>query len=477
MNLHPNNKYYPKEECGIAGIYNISEAATLAYLSIYALQHRGQESAGIASFDSNAMYRHTDMGKVADVFNQEILSKLKGNIAIGHNRYSTTGASFLKNAQPIFARSRFGSLALAHNGNLVNSAEIRNDLENEGAIFQTTVDSEVICHLMARTSKNNFLDVLVYALSKIKGAYSLLILNEEILYAIRDPFGFRPLVLGKKEDGYVLASETCALDIINAEYVREVKPGEILVFKDGTYKSYFPFNKSKNYLCIFEHIYFSRPDSHVFNKSVYESRCELGKQLAEESFTEADIVIPVPDSSNVAALGYAEASKIPFHFGMIRSHYIGRTFIEPEQKIRDFSTKIKYNIISSVVQGKRVIVIDDSIIRGTTSRKIVDMLYNAGAKEIHMKITAPPTKHPCYYGIDIPTQEELIAHNYSIQEIQKKIGVTSLYYLSLEGIKKAIGKTENYCLACFTGDYPIPMDNQKEYINQRLLFRNVDVGR
>ncbi len=470
-------KPYPKEECGIVGVYNIPEAATIAYLGTYALQHRGQESAGIVSLHENHLYRYAGMGKVIDVFTQSKLSQLKGKIAIAHNRYSTTGASFLRNAQPIRMESRLGSMALAHNGNLTNSWKLRQQLENKGTIFQTTVDTEVICHLMAKLGRETLQSALIEALSMVKGAYSLLALTKEALYATRDPHGFRPLILGKKGEGWILASETCALDIVDAEYVRDVQPGEFIAIDDQGLRSFFPFKKRKESMCIFEFVYFSRPDSNIFNQSVYDVRIRLGRVLAQESPVDADVVIPVPDSSNVSAIGYSMESGIPFHTGLIRSHYVGRTFIEPDRKIRDFGAKLKYNSIPTVVKDKRIIVVDDSIMRGTTSKKIVSMLRKRGAKEIHFRISSSPTTHPCYYGIDIPSKEELIASKHSIEDIKDYLGVNSLAYLSNEGMLKSVNAGKGFCMACFNGKYPVPLssDMQNNYSNQKELFEEFKV--
>lgn len=472
-----DQSFYPKEECGVTGLYGVEEAANYAYLGIYALQHRGQESAGIVSTDEHHLFRYAGMGKVADIFNDKKLKQLSGNAAIAHNRYSTTGASFLRNAQPIRVESRFGSFALAHNGNLTNAWHLRREMENEGSIFQTTVDSEVIAHLMARSGKDNFTDALIYALKFVKGAYSLLVLTKESLYAIRDPNGFRPLVLGKKENGWVFASETCALDIMDADYQRDVRPGEFIKIDKLGMTSIYPFEKIKENLCIFEFIYFARPDSIIFKKSVYEVRHKLGQILAKEAPIEADLVMPVPDSSTIAAIGFSNESKIPFHMGLIRSHYIGRTFIEPNQKIRDFGVKLKFNAIENVVKNKRVVVVDDSIVRGTTQRKIVKMLRKAGAKEIHVRITAAPTRHACYYGIDISTKNELIAATHSVEEIKKYIRVDSIAYLSIEGMIEASGTNRNYCLACFNGEYPVPLDETlgDVYSNQKTLFEEYEI--
>ena len=473
---HTNNNYYPKEECGVTAVYNVSEAAIMSYLGIHALQHRGQESAGIVSLDDNGtMYRHAGMGKVTDVFTKKLLSQLHGNIAIAHNRYSTTGASFLVNAQPIRMESRLGAIALAHNGNLTNAHILRSELEQSGAIFQTTADTEVIVHLMARSQYKTIEESLCESLKSVKGAYSLFLLTNEALYAVRDPNGFRPLVLGRKNEGWVLASETCALDILDAEYIRDVEPGEFIVINKNGIRSFFPFESTKESLCIFELIYFSRPDSNIFNLSVYDVRLQMGKILAKEAPVEADVVISVPDSSNAAAYGYAKESGIPYHAGLIRSHYVGRTFIEPDQKIRDFGAKLKYNTVPSVIKGKRVIVVDDSIMRGTTSKKIVNMLRKSGAKEVHFRIASSPTKHPCYYGIDIPTTKELIASNYNVDEINKILGSDSLHYLSLDGMINAVDTKKKFCTACFTGNYPTVIDPINQQSKQPYLFKNVEV--
>ena len=469
---------YPKEECGVVGLYNVEEAANFAYLGIHALQHRGQESAGIVSSDKSRLLRFAGMGKVTDIFTETKLKQLKGNSAIGHNRYSTTGASFLRNAQPIRVDSRLGAMALAHNGNLTNAWQLRKRLEDRGTIFQTTVDSEVISHLIALSPYEIFERALVDALSEVQGAYSLVLLTKNELYAARDPNGFRPLVIGKKNEGWVFASETCALDIMNASYVRDVLPGELIVVSENGFKSYFlSGGQSRETVCIFEYVYFSRPDSTIFGTSVYEARIRMGEILAEESPVEADVVIPVPDSSNVAAIGFARKSGIPFHMGLIRSHYIGRTFIEPDQKIRDFGAKIKYNAIRNVVKNKRVVVVDDSIMRGTTSKKIIKMLFESGALEVHLRISSSPSKFPCYYGIDIPTRTELIASSNTVKKIEEYLGVNSLSYLSTKGMKKASGNKKRFCTACFDGKYPIPLEDglEEAYSNQKSLFEELEV--
>ncbi|EMY71300.1 amidophosphoribosyltransferase [Leptospira vanthielii serovar Holland str. Waz Holland = ATCC 700522] len=435
------------------------------------MQHRGQESSGIVTTDGSHLYRYANMGLVANIFTQPKIKELIGDSAIGHNRYSTTGASFLRNAQPVRVESHLGPVALAHNGNLVNSWDIRNRLERDGSIFQTTIDSEVIVHLMAKSHKSDLLEALCESLGQVRGAYSLLVLTPRYLIAVRDPNGFRPLVMGKRSDGaIVFASETCAFDITDTEYVRDVEPGEMVVIDHTGVRSLYPFPKAKPSLCIFEYIYFARPDSYIFEESVYKVRKSLGRQLARVMPVEADVIIPVPDSANIAALGYSEESGIPYQSGLIRSHYIGRTFIEPDQKIRDFGAKIKYNVVKEVVNGKRVVIIDDSVMRGTTSRKIIKMIRNAGAKEIHFRVSAPPTVSPCYYGIDIPTHKELIASTHSIDEIQKYLRVDTLAYLTLDTMHKAVEghKGGGFCDACFTSNYPVEFQDHAG--NQKSLF-------
>jgi amidophosphoribosyltransferase len=445
-----------KEECGIIGIYNHPEASNLAYLGLYAMQHRGQEGAGIVSSDGNRLYPFRRMGLVADIFNEENLSQLKGDSAIGHVRYSTTGGSELRNAQPIIVDYSRGEIALAHNGNLVNAGLLRSELEAYGSIFQSTNDSEVIIHLLATSKLNSLKDRVIDALSRVKGAYCLLFQTESRMIAVRDPHGFRPLCIGKTEGTYVVASETCALDLIDAEYVRDVEPGEMVVFDKNGLTSFKPFPEKKPAPCVFEYIYFARPDSYIFGQSVHSVRKAFGRQLAMEHPVEADVVIPVPDSGVTAAVGYSEASGIPFDMGIIRNHYVGRTFIEPEQSIRHFGVKVKLNAVRDVLEGKRVVVIDDSIVRGTTSRKIVKMVRDAGAKEVHVRISSPPTAFPCFYGIDTPTRKELIASSHDVAEINKYITSDSLGYISFDGLRKAAGESGTFCDACFTGDYPIP---------------------
>jgi amidophosphoribosyltransferase len=462
----------PKDECGIIAVFGAPDSANLIYLGLYALQHRGQESSGIATSDGHHIYRYSGMGKVTDVFKESILQDLHGDMGIGHNRYSTTGSSFLRNAQPFRADSNLGPIVLAHNGNLSNAANIRYTLEQKGQIFQTSIDTEIIVHLMACSGHRDFLDALIEALKQVKGAYSLLVMNREKIYAVRDPHGFRPMVLGKLRDAHVVASETCAFDIIDAEYVREIKPGELIEISKTGIKSYFPFEKQKESLCVFEYIYFSRPDSIIFGESVQQMRIQLGRTLARQAPVEADIVVPIPDSSVGAALGYAKESGIPFEMAMIRNHYIGRTFIEPEQRIRDFGAKIKFNVVRSAVEGKRLVVVDDSIMRGTTMRKIIKMFRNAGAKEIHVRISSPPTRFPCFYGIDIPTHKELIASSHTIEEIRKYLRVDTIEYMTVESMLSAIDRSEkHFCTACFDGDYPSPLDEARDD-SQKYLFED-----
>ena len=449
--------------CGIFGIYNHPEASNLTYLGLYALQHRGQESAGIVSSDNRLLHHYRQMGLVSEVFTKDILKKLPGKSAIGHVRYSTAGSSELKNAQPFTVDYYRGSLAIAHNGNLSNAFHIKRDLESKGSIFQSNMDTEVIAHLIARSKERNFVERTVHALKQVEGAYSLLILTENEMVAARDPFGFRPLILGQLKDAHVVASETCAFDLINAKFIREIEPGEILLINEEGIKSFMPFPQKQHHQCIFEFIYFARPDSFLFNRNVYEVRKSFGVQLAKEAPVDVDMVVPIPDSGFPATLGYAAESKIPLELGMIRNHYIGRTFIEPEQRIRHFGVKIKLNPVRELLKGKRILTVDDSIVRATTSRKINRMFRSAGAKEVHVRISSPPITHPCFFGIDTPKRSELIASSHQVKEIQKFINASSLHYLSLEGLKKCVREdAEQFCYACFTGDYPIPFQMDLE---------------
>ena len=449
--------------CGIFGIYNHLEASNLAYLGLYALQHRGQESAGIVSSDDRKLYHYRQMGLVAEIFTKDILKRLPGKSAIGHVRYSTAGSSELKNAQPFVVDYYKGSLAIAHNGNLSNAPLIHSELESRGSIFQSNMDTEVIVHLIARSKEKTSIGRTVDTLKQVEGAYSLLILTEKEMIAARDPLGFRPLVLGQLKDAPVVASETCAFDLIGARFVREIEPGEVLLINEGGIKSFKPFPHKPHHQCIFEFIYFARPDSFLFNRNVYAVRKSFGAELAKESPAEVDMVVPIPDSGFPAALGYAAESKRPLELGMIRNHYIGRTFIEPERRIRHFGVKIKLNPVRELLNGKRIVTVDDSIVRATTSRKINKMFRNAGANEVHVRISSPPITHPCFFGIDTPKKSELIASSHKIKEIRKFINATSLNYLSLDGLKKCVREdAESFCYACFTGDYPIPFQMDLE---------------
>jgi amidophosphoribosyltransferase len=443
------------DECGVFGIFGHAEAAKMAYLGLYALQHRGQESAGIASTDGANVHVHKSMGHVQEIFTPEVIAHLPGGVAIGHTRYSTAGDTSLMNAQPVVIDCNKGKLALAHNGNLTNAIELRRKLEHRGSIFQTTSDTEVIVHLIARSSARNLSGAIADALNQVEGAYSLVILTRDEIYAIRDPRGFRPLNIGRLESTWVIASETCAFDLLDAEYVREVEPGEMVrISSAGLESIHFAPEKPHSY-CIFEHVYFSRPDSIIFGRPVNQSRERLGRLLAREHPVEADLVAPVPDSGVPAAVGYAAESRIPFRMALIRNHYIGRTFIEPSQAIRDFGVKLKLNPVRRMLEGQRVILVDDSIVRGTTSRKIVRMVREAGATEVHVRISCPPTISPCYYGVDTPRREELIAAQKPVEEIRKFLGADSLGYLSLGSLRTAVEDTEGkFCTSCYTGSYP-----------------------
>jgi amidophosphoribosyltransferase len=461
------------DECGIFGVFGHLEAANLTYLGLYALQHRGQESAGIACADGDLITFHKEMGLVADIFSEEILARLHGHLAIGHVRYSTAGTSELKNAQPFVVDFESGSIAVAHNGNLVNAHTLRRTLEVEGSIFQSTMDTEVIVHLIARSRMERVQDRIVDALSQVRGAYSLLFLTRDALIAVRDPYGIRPLVFGKirKGGGYAVCSESCALDLIEGEMIREVEPGEMIVIDERGVHATKPFLPAPPRFCIFEHVYFARPDSILGGTSVYQVRKRLGRQLALERPADADIVIPVPDSGVPAALGYAEASGLPFEMGLIRNHYVGRTFIEPRQSIRHFGVKIKLNPVRDVVAGKRVVVVDDSIVRGTTGRKIIRMIRDAGAVEVHVRVSSPPTTYPCYYGIDTPLRRDLIGATHTIEEINTYLSSDSVGYLSIEGLHACVPNPgRGYCDACFTGNYMIPLD-VRESEEQLPLFR------
>ena len=445
-----------QDNCGVFGVHGHPEASNLVYLGLYALQHRGQESAGIVSSDGKNLYSHKGMGLVADVFTEETIRGLRGRSAIGHVRYSTAGDSHIRNAQPFVVEYARGALAIAHNGHLVNARILKDELEAYGSIFQSSMDTEIIVHLIASNKERSFIDRLIYALGRVRGSYSLLLLTEKEMIAVRDPNGFRPLVLGRLKDAWVVASESCAFDLIEAEMVREVEAGEIVIIDHNGISSLKPFEKAPYTPCIFEFIYFARPDSTVFGANVYSVRKRLGSILAEEHPVDADVVIPVPDSGVPAGIGYAERAGITFEKGLVRNHYVGRTFIEPKDSIRHFGVKIKLNAIREIIDGKRVVVVDDSIVRGTTSRKIIKMIRNAGAEEVHMRISSPPTICPCYYGIDTPSKEELIASEYTVEEINRFLTSDSLGYLSVDGMFRAVKEAGgSFCTACFTGEYPV----------------------
>ena len=457
------------EECGVFGVLGRGDAANLVYLGLYALQHRGQESAGIASVNADGrIVSEKEMGHVADVFTQERIARLPGDIAVGHVRYSTAGGSMLCNAQPIVASTSKGQIAVAHNGNLINGDELRRQLEDEGAIFNSTADSEVIVHLIARSKEPDLERAFLDALSRIRGAYAVALLAPDRIFAARDPYGFRPLVIGKLDDVLAVSSETCAFDLIGAETVREIRAGEVVVLERSGLRVVQDVRAEREARCIFEHVYFARPDSVVFGNSVAEVRQRFGAQLAREHGVEADAVVPVPDSGVFAALGYALEARIPFQYGLVRNHYVGRTFIEPKQAIRSFGVKIKLNPVRELVKDKRIVLIDDSIVRGTTSKKIVRMLKDAGAREVHMRISSPPTSWPCYYGIDTPERRDLIASTHTQDEIRDYIEADSLGYLSEEGMLEAVRNADDprglYCTACFTGKYPMRSEQTPEAV-------------
>ncbi|MGB0681796.1 MAG: amidophosphoribosyltransferase [Magnetovibrionaceae bacterium] len=464
------------DECGVFGVFNASDAASLAALGLHALQHRGQEAGGIVSFDGEQFHGHRALGQIGDNFNnQRVMEQLTGHRAIGHTRYATTGDTVLRNVQPLFADLSFGGLAIAHNGNLTNAYQTRKALTQRGCIFQSTSDTETIIHLIAISRESTVVERIIDALRKVDGAYSLVAMTRRKLIGARDPHGVRPLALGRLNDSYVLASETCAFDIIGAEYVREVEPGEIIVIDDQGLRSFKPFAPVPSRFCIFEYIYFARPDSTLNGHNVYQVRKAIGAELSRENPVDADIVVPVPDSGVPAAIGYAEASGIPFELGIIRNHYVGRTFIEPTQNIRHLGVKLKHNANPGYIRGKKVILVDDSIVRGTTSRKIVSMVRAAGAAEVHMRISSPPTKKPCFYGIDTPSEGELMAANLTVPEMAEQIGLDSLSFISLDGLYRAVGETGRLsalpqnCDACFTGDYPIRLtDHDSGPVPQQL---------
>jgi amidophosphoribosyltransferase len=448
-----------KEECAIFGVYGADDAAQIAYLGLYALQHRGQESSGIITSDGECVHEHRALGLVSKVYDGDVLSKLTGRMAIGHNRYSTMGLSSIANVQPLLVDCKAGKIAVAHNGNLVNAVELRRGMEADGSIFRSTTDSEVVLHLIARSRAATLEEMIIEALRKLQGAFSLVFLTRDRVIAARDTRGFRPLCLGRIDDAYVFASESCAFDIIGAEYVREIAPGEVCVLGSGG-PQYLRFAEPEKRLrrCIFEFIYFARPDSRIFGENVDKVRRKLGRRLAIESSVDADLVIAVPDSSNTIALGFSEESKIPFELGLIRNHYVGRTFIQPRQSMRDWDVRIKFNPVRGILKGKRIVVVDDSIVRGSTMRKLVSIIRQAGAREIHLRIGSPPITHSCYYGIDTPTRGELIASSHAVDQIRDYLGVDSLHYLSTEGLLTCVEDPDGYCIACFSGKYPITPD-------------------
>jgi amidophosphoribosyltransferase len=453
-------QHYPKHYCGVFGVYGHPNAAELTYYGLYALQHRGQESAGIVTYDGKQFHTHKGMGLVSQIFRGNVLQELVGSAAIGHTRYSTTGSSHLRNAQPLTVDCARGQLAIAHNGNLTNAAELRHELEARGSIFQTTVDSEIILHLMAQPTLNGHRNNLIESIRRIEGAYSLAIMTEKELIGVRDPHGFRPLCLGKIDDAWVLASETCALDLIHAKFVRDVEPGEIVIIDETGITSIQAFPEhQKRAFCIFEYVYFARPDSTIADRNVYKVRVEMGRQLSREFPISADLVIPVPDSGNCAALGYSLESGIPYEMAFVRNHYVGRSFLQPSQLIRDFDVRVKLNLITELVRGKRVVVVDDSIVRGTTCKARVNNLKEAGATEVHVLVSCPPHMNPCVYGIDFPDRSKLMAANHSLEEIRDYLNADSLHYLSQEGLVKATGlKSDSFCMACYDGNYPVKFD-------------------
>ena len=466
VTTNPFDDDHLREECAVFGIYGHTEAAALAALGLHALQHRGQEAAGIVAHDGAQFHAHRGIGLVGDIFaDQAVIGRLKGNIAIGHTRYSTTGEPLLRNVQPLFAELEIGGLAIAHNGNLTNAMSVRHELVCNGCIFQSTSDTEIIVHLMA-TNHGSVVDRLIVALRQVEGAYSLAVMAEDRLIGVRDPHGVRPLVLGKLGDAHILASESCAFDIIGADYVRDIEPGELVVIDSSGVHSHRPFPPASSRFCIFEHIYFSKPDSVVDGASVYEARKRIGAELAREKPIDADITVPVPDSGVPSAIGFAAEAGIPYELGIIRNHYVGRTFIEPSDEIRHFGVKLKHNANRAIITGKRVVLVDDSIVRGTTSSKIVEMVRNAGAQEVHMRISSPPTTHSCFYGVDTPEREQLLAAEHDVEAMRKIIGADSLAFISIDGLYRAMGlpgrnaEAPQYCDACFTGDYPIRLTDR-----------------
>ena len=473
LTLTEPRKHKPAHECGVFAVFGHPNAAVLTYYGLFALQHRGQESAGIvtASGPNAPFIAHKGMGLVSQVFPQSELERLKGNRAVGHVRYSTTGSSNLKNAQPLVVDCGRGQLAIGHNGNLVNAAILRDELEQSGSIFQTTVDSEIILHLLARPSEQK--GSVISALRRVQGAFSLVMMGEREVIGVRDPFGFRPLMLGRLDGAYILSSETCAFDLIHADFIREIEPGEVVIIDENGIRSEWPFEEQKRAFCIFEYVYFARPDSTLNSITVAKVRTQMGRELARLHPVDADIVVPVPDSGNYAALGFAQELGIPYEHAFVRNHYIGRTFLQPTQLIRDFNVRVKLNLIKEAVQGKRVVVVDDSIVRGTTARARVVNLREAGAKEVHMRISCPPHRFACHYGIDFPDPANLLANQCTLEQIREYLGADSIGYLDVEGMVRATGqKVNEFCLACFTGDYPVPVDpNLDKFIMERRRSR------
>jgi amidophosphoribosyltransferase len=459
-----------RDECGVFGIFGHPEAANLTYLGLYALQHRGQESAGIVAADGHRMRVSRAMGQVAEAFDEQTLEKLPGHLAIGHTRYSTAGESKIENAQPFLIDCAHGQIAVAHNGNLVNAGELRDQLVHSGSIFQTSSDTEVVLHLYARSKAPSVEEALVESITQLSGAFSLVLLTKNRLIAARDPHGFRPLALGRLGEAWIVCSEPCALDLIGATYERDVEPGELVIISDGGLRSLRLFPSSQLAQCIFEHVYFARPDSYVFGRSVNEVRTDLGRILAREAPANVDVVVPIPDSGVCAAIGFAEEARLPLQMGLIRNHYVGRTFIQPQQSIRHFNVRVKLNPVRSILEGKRVVLLDDSIVRGTTSRKIVRMVKAAGAREVHLRISCPPTISPCFYGVDTPSKSELIAATHSLDEIRKYVEADSLAYLSLAGLRSAVGpQQDDYCTSCYTGSYPVAFPrNEQAYLQLAL---------
>ncbi len=482
VTTHPFEDDKLHEECAIFGILGNDEAAALAALGLHALQHRGQEAAGIVSFDGHQFPAHREIGLVGDIFGrQSVMERLTGQSAIGHTRYSTTGEPMMRNVQPLFADLEFGGLAIAHNGNLTNALTKRRELVHQGCIFQSTTDTEIIIHLMA-TRRGTVVERLISSLRQIEGAYSIVTLTKDMLIGVRDPLGVRPLVLGQLADSYILASESCAFDIIGAEYVRDIEPGELIVIDEEGLRSHFPFPPMPSRFCVFEYIYFSRPDSIVEGTSVYEARKRIGMELAQEAPIDADVIVPIPDSGVPAAIGFSQAADIPFEYGIIRNHYVGRTFIEPSDEIRHLGVKLKHSANRAYITGKRVVLVDDSIVRGTTSRKIVEMVRQAGASEVHMRVSSPPTTHSCFYGVDTPEREALLAAGNDVEEMRQLIGADSLCFVSIDGLYRAMGQHHRdsdapyYCDACFTGEYPIPLTDAEGEEDPRQLSLLAEIG-